>query len=166
MWTPVFSVVPAIALTLAALACGGTGGGLRIPPATPPNGTSGSEPARAALEGEWRLVSMETADGVRRVTGFLRYDRFSTLTLRAELAPDEPAGRAPQTVVAAFTAKASLAGSAFDFAGLTEDVGRERLTPDAVDMREWRYVQVDGDTLRVSARGGRSPATLVFHRGQ
>lgn len=167
MWTRVFSVVLAPVLTLAALACGGTGGGLRIPQATPPSGgTSGSEPARAALEGEWRLVSMETADGLRRVTGFLRYDRFSNLTLRAELAPDEPAGRAPQTVVAAFTAKASLAGSAFDFVGLTEDVGRERLMPDAVDMREWRYVQVDGDTLRISARGGRSPATLVFQRGQ
>ena len=167
MWTRVFSVVPALVLTLAASACGGSGGGLRIPQATPPSAdASSSDPARAALEGEWRLVSMETANGPRRVTGFLRYDRFSTLTLRAELAPDEPAGRAPQTVVAAFTAKASVAGGAFDFAGLTEDVGRERLTPDAVDMREWRYVQVDGDTLRVSARGGRSPATLVFQRGQ
>lgn len=163
MWRNVLSVV----LALAASACGGTGGGLRMPQATPPStGTSGSDAARTALEGEWRLVSMETADGPRRVTGFLRYDRFSTLTLRAELAPDEPAGRAPQTVVAAFTAKASLAGGAFEFVGLTEDVGRERLTPDAVDMREWRYVQVDGDTLRVSARGGRSSATLVFQRGQ
>jgi len=154
------TVTLAVGLALTTWACGGSGGGIRAPQVP---GASQSDTTHAALEGEWRLVSMETASGARRVTGFLRYDRFSNLSVRAELAPDEPTGRAPQTVVAAFTAKASPAGGAFEYAGLTMDVGRERLTPDAVDMREWRYFELDGETLRVSARGG-SSATLVFQR--
>lgn len=164
MQTRLFSAAIAVGAAVATLACGGSGG-IRIPRVNPPNDTGASDATRAALEGEWRLVAMETASGDRRVTGFLRYDRFATLTLRAELAPDEPSARAPQTVVAAFTAKASPSGGAFDYAGLTEEVGRERLTPDAVDMREWRYFEIDGETLRVSARGARS-ATLVFQRSQ
>ncbi len=156
----------AAGLAVAAWSCGGASGGGRLPQVQPQSTEpAAADPVHAALEGEWRLVSMETAGGSRRVTGFLRYDRFSNLTLRADLAPDEPSARAPQTVVAAFTAKASPGGGAFDYAGLTEEVGRERLTPDAVDMREWRFFEVDGRTLRVSARGGRS-ATLVFQRAQ
>lgn len=171
MASRLLSASVAATLALAASSCGGSGGGIRIPQATPAAdaGASSSDPARAALEGEWRLVGMETADGgARRVTGYLRYDRFSTLSLRAELAPDEPAARAPQTVVAAFTAKAAPGAGTFDYTGLSEEVGRERLTPDAVDMREWRYFTLDGQTLRVSARdrAGRSAATLVFERAQ
>lgn len=163
-------VLTVLALALLASSCGGSGGGLRIPQVTPQADAGAvSEPSRAALEGEWRLVAMETADGAsRRVTGYLRYDRFSTLSMRAELAPDEPAARAPRTVVAAFTAKATPGAGTFDYTGLSEEVGRERLTPDAVDMREWRYFTLEGQTLRVSARdrAGRSAATLVFERAQ
>ncbi|MCC6990442.1 MAG: hypothetical protein IT181_15655 [Acidobacteria bacterium] len=166
MQTRALSAMVAVAAALANWSCGGSGGGLRIPQVTPQSTETAADPARAALEGEWRLVSMDTAGGPRQVTGFLRYDRFSTLTVHAELAAGDPAARAPQTVVAAFTAKASPASGAFDYAGLTETVGRERLTPDAVDMREWRYFEVDGDTLRVSARGGPSAATLVFQRAR
>lgn len=164
------SALTALVVAVAAASCGGSGGGIRIPQVAPADGGAGSaDPARASLEGEWRLVGMETADGgSRRVTGYLRYDRFSNLSLRAELSPDEPAARAPQTVVAAFTAKAAPGAGTFDYTGLSEDVGRERLTPDAVDMREWRYFSLDGQTLRVSARdrAGRSAATLVFERAQ
>ncbi len=160
----VLSAIVAVVAAFATWSCGGSGGSRRMPQVAPQGAEAASpDPARASLEGEWRLVSMETASGPRQVTGFLRYDRFSNLTLHAELAAGDPAARAPQTVVAAFTAKASPASGTFDYAGLTENVGRERLTPDAVDMREWRYFEVDGDTLRVSARGGRT-ATLVFQR--
>ena len=140
---------------------------MRVPQtAQPPPGVA-TDPTRASLEGEWRLVSMQMADGgSRRVTGFLRFDRFATITVRAELAPDEPAARAPQTVVAAFTAVASPSGGVFEFAGLREEVGREQFTPDAVQMGEWRYFEVTGPTLRVSVRdrSGRAAATLVFER--
>jgi hypothetical protein len=167
MDTRILTAVVATVLALAAWSCGGSGGGIRAPQA-PPSATA-AEPARTSLEGEWRLVSMQLADGgSRRVTGFLRYDRFANLTLRAELAPDEPAARAPQTVVAAFTAKASPSGGAFEYVGLSEDVGRDRLTPDAVEMGEWRYFELDGQTLRVSAhdRAGRAAAVLTFQRVQ
>jgi hypothetical protein len=140
-----------------------------MPAPEAPAGAASTDPTRAALEGEWRLVSMQTADGgSRKVTGFLRYDRFANLTVRAELTADEPAGRAPQTVVAAFTARATPSGGAFEFVGLREDVGRERLMPDAVDMSEWRYFEIDGASLRVFVRdrAGRAAASLVFQRGQ
>lgn len=157
-----------LVLALVAWSCAGSGGRvLRAPDA--PAGAASTDPARAALEGEWQLVALQTADGgSRRVTGFFRYDRFANLTVRAELAADEPAARPPQTVVAAFTAKAALADGAFDYTGLSEDVGRERLMPDAVDMREWRYYALDGSSLRVFVRdrAGRPAATLVFQRGQ
>ncbi len=165
MQTRFLGVTVALGLSVAAWSCGSSGG-MRLPQVQPQRTEpAAADPVHAALEGEWRLVAMETAEGPRRVTGFLRYDRFSNLTMRAELAADDPAARAPQTVVAAFTAKASPSAGAFDYAGLTEEVGRERLMPDAVDMREWRHFQVDGQTLRVMARGGRS-ATLVFQRAQ
>lgn len=140
-------------------------------PQTPqaPPGQATSDPTRASLEGEWRLVSMQTADGgARRVTGFLRYDRFANITLRAELAADEPTAHAPQIVVAAFTAKASPSDGTFDYVGLSEEVGRERLTPDSVAMGEWRYFALDGQELRVFVRdrSGRRAATLVFQRAQ
>ncbi len=158
-------IVPAL-LALAAWSCGGSGGRIiRAPQA--PAASASNDPARDSLEGEWRLVSMQTIDGgSRRVTGFLRYDRFANITLRAELAPDDPAAHAPQTVVAAFTAKASPASGEFEYVGLSESVGRERLTPDAVAMSEWRHFEVSGQTLRVFVRdrSGQPAATLVFER--
>jgi len=162
------SLMAPIVLALAAWSCAGSGGRVMRAPDTPA-GAASTDPTRAALEGEWRLVSLQMADGgSRKVTGFLRYDRFANLTVRAELAADEPTARAPQNVVAAFTAKASPSGGTFDFAGLSADVGRERLMPDAVDMSEWRYFEIDGASLRVFVRdgGGRAAATLVFQRGQ
>jgi hypothetical protein len=110
---------------------------------------------------------MQLADGAsRRVTGFLRFDRFSNISVHAELAPDEPVARPPRTVVADFTAKAQAGGAEFDYAGLSVGVGAERLTADAVNMAEWRHYELSGDTLRVSARdrAGRAAATLVFER--
>ena len=161
-------VIAPIVLALAAWSCAGSGGRVMRASEAPPAAAS-TDATRAALEGEWRLVSMQTADGgSRKVTGFLRYDRFANLTVRAELAADEPAARAPQNVVAAFTAKASPVAGAFDYTGLSEDVGRERLLPDAVAMNEWRYFELDGASLRmfVRDRAGRPAATLVFQRGQ
>lgn len=152
---------------LAAVASGCiSGGGRRSPTVSspaPPAGGSVSSP----LEGEWRLTALQLADGAtRRVTGFLRFDRFSNITVHAELAPDEPVARPPRTVVADFTAKAQPGGTEFTFTGLAMGVGPERLTDDAVNMAEWRHYDLAGDTLRVFARdrAGRPAATLVFER--
>jgi hypothetical protein len=123
--------------------------------------------ARSPLEGQWSLTTFELADGsTRKVSGFLRVDRFSTLTLHAELAADEPAARPPRTVVADFTARASANGDTLDYVGLSMGVGSERLTAEAVPMSEWRHFEVVGDTLRLSVRdrNGRPAATLVFQR--
>lgn len=145
-----------------------SGGGRRAPAVSapaPPAGDSAASP----LEGEWRLTGFQLADGTaRRVTGFLRFDRFSNITLHAELAPDEPASRPPRTVVAAFTAKAQPGGTEFDFAGLAMGVGPERLTDDAVNMAEWRHYELTGNALKVFARdrGGRPAATLLFERSR
>jgi hypothetical protein len=154
-------VVAALAAVTAACA---SGGGSSRP------GTSAPPPAAgvaSSLEGEWRLTTMQLAGGgSRRVTGFLRFDRFSNITVKAELAPDEPAARPPRTVVADFTAKAQASDGEFDYAGLAVGVGADRLTDDAVNMAEWRHYEISGDTLRVSARdrAGRPAATLVFER--
>ena len=158
---------PFVAVALAAMAasCGGGGARVATPSSAPP--AAASSGMRAQLEGEWTLISLDTTEGPpRRVTGYLRYDRFATLTLRAEVAADDPSARAPQTVVAAFTAKASPGDGEFEYVGLRDDVGAERLTPDAVAMAEWRYFAIDGDTLRVFVRdrAGRAAATLVFQR--
>lgn len=158
-------------LTVAALivvtsACASGGGGSR--PATgvpsPPSGEVGSP-----LEGEWRLTSFQLADGsTRQVNGFLRFDRFSNISVHAELAPNDPSARPPRTVVADFTAKAQAGAGEFDYVGLAMGVGAERLTEDAVNMSEWRHYELAGDTLRVSARdrAGRAAATLVFERAR
>jgi hypothetical protein len=81
------------------------------------------------LQGEWRLTAFQLADGsTRQVNGFLRFDRFSNITLHAELAPNEPVARPPRTVVADFTAKAQAGAGQFDYVGLSMGVGPERLT--------------------------------------
>lgn len=150
------------ALVVVTSACASGGGRAR-----PPAGAPAAADAASPLEGEWRLTTMQLADGAsRRVTGFLRFDRFSNISVHAELAPDEPVARPPRTVVADFTAKAQAGGSEFDYAGLSVGVGAERLTDDAVNMAEWRHYELNGDTLRVSARdrAGRAAATLVFER--
>jgi hypothetical protein len=156
----------ALFFALIATACASGGGGIR-PPAGSPSAPADSP--RSAIEGEWRLVSFELADGTtRRVSGHLRYDRFSTLSVHAELAPDDPAAQPPRLVVADFTARASPGNGEFDYVGLTMGVGAERLTPDAVNMAEWRHFDLSGDTLRLHARGrdGRPGATLVFARAR
>ena len=141
--------------------CGGGGRAVRTPaeaaPASAPDGP------RAQLEGEWTLVGFETPAGSRRVSGFLRYDRFANIAVHAELAPDDPGARPPRTVVADFTAKASPSGGELAYVGL-QSGDAERLTPDAVRMEEWRHFEVSGDTLRLSVRGG--GATLVFQRAR
>lgn len=145
-------------------ACSSGGGGVRLP--APP--ADASAPA-SPLEGEWTLTGLQLADGsMRRVTGFVRFDRFSNITLQAELAPDDPAARPPRTVVANFTAKAATANGELDFTGLSLGVGPERLAADAVAMDDWRRYEVSGSTLRISARdpGGRATATLVFERAR
>lgn len=151
------------ALAAATTACASGGGRARTASGTP----ASAGDAASALEGEWRLTALQLGDGTsRRVTGFLRFDRFSNITVRAELAPDEPAARPPRTVIADFIAKARAGGSEFDYAGLSMGVGPERLTEDAATMAEWRHYELTGDTLRVSARdrAGRVAATLVFER--
>lgn len=155
--------MPALAAVLAVtlISCGGGGGRIVRAP------SEGAPPApglRGQLEGEWTLVGLETADGVRRVSGFLRYDRFANITVRAELAADDPGVRPPRTVVADFTAKASPDGGELDYTGLQSGSGAERLAQDAVRMDEWRYFELSGDTLRLSVRGG--SATLIFQRAK
>lgn len=152
-----------VALVAVTTACASGGGRSRPVTSAPPPAADAASP----LEGEWRLTTMQLADGAsRRVTGFLRFDRFSNITVRAELAPDEPAARPPRTVIADFTAKAQTGGGEFDYAGLSVGVGAERLADDAVNMAEWRHYELNGDTLRVWARdrAGRPAATLVFER--
>ncbi len=151
------------ALVAVTSACA-SGGGRARPASSAP---AAAADAASPLEGEWRLTTMQLADGSsRRVTGFLRFDRFSNITVHAELAPDEPVARPPRTVVANFTAKAQPGDGAFDYTGLSVGVGAERLTEDAANMAEWRHYELSGDTLRVSARdrAGRAAATLVFER--
>lgn len=147
------------------IGCAGGAGGMARPPADAPNGGAAGSP-RSALEGEWRLVGFESSGGARKVTGFLRYDRFATITVHAELAGDEPSARPPRNVLADFTAKASPAGGQFEYLGLRMGVGAERLTDDAVRMEEWRYYDLSGDTLRLFIRGGggQPAATLIFQR--
>ena len=84
--------------------------------------------------------------------------------MHAELAGDEPSARPPRTVVADFTAKANPSGGEFAYIGLQGGVDTGRLTPDAVEMEEWRHYQLSGDTLRLSLAGG--AATLVFQRSK
>lgn len=151
------------ALVAVTSACASGGGRSRPVTSAPPAAADAASP----LEGEWRLTTMQLADGAsRRVTGFLRLDRFSNITVHAELAPDEPAARPPRTVVADFTAKAQAGSGEFGYVGLSAGVGAERLIDDAVNMAEWRHYELSGDTLRVSARdrAGRPAATLVFER--
>lgn len=152
----------ALALAVAAAACASGGGGVRTAPAS----SSSAESAGSPLEGEWRLVALERADGApRSVTGFLRFDRFSNITVHAELAPDDATARPPRIVVADFTAKAAPSNGQFDYQGLRMGVESERLASDAVPMSEWRHFVLDGDSLRLSAQsGGRPAATLVFQR--
>lgn len=151
-----------LAFSAAACASGGGGGGIRTAPAP----ATSAESAGSPLEGEWRLVAFERADGApRSVTGFLRFDRFSNITVRAELSPDDAAARPPRTIVADFTAKAAPSNGQLDYQGLSVGVHSERLASDAVPMNEWRHFTLDGDTLRLSAQaGGRPAATLVFQR--
>lgn len=150
-----------MALALAAGACAG-GGGVSRPAPAPSTASAAASP----LEGEWRLVGFERADGgPRAVTGFLRFDRFSNITVHAELTPDDASARPPRLVLADFTAKAAPSNGQFDYQGLSLGVDAERLTSDAVAMGEWRFFELDGDTLRLSARaGGRPAATFVFER--
>jgi hypothetical protein len=155
----------AAALVVVTIACASGGGRSRPATSAPPPVADATSP----LEGEWRLTTMQLADGSsRRVTGFLRFDRFSNIAVHAELAPDEPVARPPRTVVADFTAKAQAGGGELDYAGLSVGVGTERLTEDAANMADWRHYEVSGDTLRVSARdrAGRAAATLVFERAR
>ncbi len=157
-------------LALAASSCASTGGaGVRTPQSSAGQSSGSTDPTRVSLEGEWRLVSLQMPDGTaRRVSGFLRYDRFANLTVRAELASDDPAASGSHTVVAAFSAKASPGAGELEYVGLRDDVAPDRLTADAVTMAEWRYFELGGDTLRLFARdrAGRPAATMVFQRGQ
>ncbi len=170
METRFLTAAVVLGLVLATSSCASSGGGgARAPQASAGESSGSTDPTRASLEGEWRLVSLQMADGAtRRVTGFLRYDRFANLTLRAELAGDDSAARGAHTVVAAFTAKASPGAGELEYVGLHDDVTPDRLTADAVSMAEWRYFELVGDALRLFVRdaGGRPAATLVFQRGQ
>lgn len=162
---PLWRGLTAAVLVVVTTACI-SGGGRRAPTVSAPAPAAGDS-AGSPLEGEWRLTGFQLADGTsRRVTGFLRFDRFSNITLHAELAPDEPAARPPRTVVADFTAKAQPGDTQFEFAGLTMGVGPERLTDDAVNMAEWRHYELTGNTLKIFARdrAGRAGATLLFER--
>jgi hypothetical protein len=142
-----------------------SGGGRRVTTGPGP-APSASDPGRprSPLEGDWTLVGLESAGAARKVTGFLRFDRFANISVHAELAADEPSARPPRTVLASFTAKALPAGSELDYAGLQAVVGADRLTEDAVRMDAWRVYDVSGDTLRLSVAGG--GATLVFRRAE
>lgn len=163
IWRRLVWSAVALSLAVAAAACASGGGGRGAPASIP---SSSPDSAGSPLEGEWRLVAFERADGApRSVTGFLRFDRFSNITVHAELSPDDATARPPRTVVADFTAKAAPSNGQFDYQGLSLGVDSERLAGDAVPMAEWRHFALDGDTLRLSAQaGGRPAATLVFQR--
>ena len=123
-----------------------------------------ADAARSELEGDWMLVGFEAPGGPRKAAGFLRYDRFANISVHAELAGDEPSAQPPRTVVADFTAKANPTDGQFAYTGLQAGVDTGRLTPDAVEMQEWRHYALSGDTLRLSLAGG--AATLVFQRSK
>jgi len=154
-----------VLLVALSTACAGGGGRLRPSVGAPPAAAAAPSP----LEGEWTLTSLQLADGsVRRVTGFVRFDRFSNITLHAELQPDDPGARPPRLVVADFNGRATVEEGRFSFVGLAMGVESDRLTPDAVPMDEWRFYELDGASLRISARdrNGRTGATLVFTRAR
>lgn len=157
------------ALSVAVVMHGACAGGGRRVARAPADAPAAGQPAgpRSALEGEWRLVGFESGGGARKVTGFLRYDRFATITVHAELAGDEPSARPPRTVLADFTAKASPDGGQFEYIGLRMGVDSARLTEDAARMEDWRHYDLSGDTLRLFIRGGggQPAATLIFQRG-
>jgi hypothetical protein len=155
-----------VVVVVAHVSCGGGSRRITRPPADPPAASQPDGP-RSEFEGEWRLVGFESTGGARKVSGFLRYDRFATITVHAELAADEPSARPPRTVLADFTAKAAPAGGEFEYVGLRMGVDSDRLTEDAVRMDEWRHYELSGDTLRLSVRGGggQPGATLIFQRG-
>ncbi len=152
-WITAIAVVVAIHVS-----CGGSGQAMRTAPASQTNA------ARSELEGDWMLVGFEAPGGPRKAAGFLRYDRFANISVHAELAGDEPSAQPPRTVVADFTAKANPTDGQFAYTGLQAGVDAGRLTPDAVEMQEWRHYALSGDTLRLSLAGG--AATLVFQRSK
>lgn len=163
LWT---CVACAVAVPLVAASCGGGGRRIATSPQTPPAAVE-APGARSPIEGEWTLTSLQMGDGsTRRVNGYLRYDRFSTLSVHAELAADEPTLRPPRAILTDFTTKATPSDGEFAFTGLQDGAPPERLAPDAVAMGEWRYFEVDGNTLRlfVKDRSGRRAATLTFDR--
>ena len=160
---PVRFLTLVVVVAVAHVSCGGGSRSVTRPPADAP-AVSQPDGPRSEFEGEWRLVGFESAGGPRKVSGFLRYDRFATITVHAELAGDEPSARPPRTVLADFTAKVSPAGGQFEYVGLRMGVDSGRLTEDAVRMEEWRHYELSGDTLRLSARG-QPGATLIFQRG-
>jgi hypothetical protein len=164
---PVRFLALLVVVAVAHVACGGGSRRVTRPPGDAPAVGQPDGP-RSEFEGEWRLVGFESASGARKVSGFLRYDRFATITVHAELAGDEPSARPPRTVLADFTAKAAPAGGQFEYVGLRMGVDSDRLTEDAVRMEEWRHYELSGDTLRLSVRGGggQPGATLIFQRGQ
>jgi hypothetical protein len=121
------------------VACMG-GGGRPVVSATAPAGGAPASP----LEGRWLLAGVEAQGEQRDGTGELTFDRFNTITIRAELQPGQPGVTAPRTVLVAFRAKASVTSDAITYLGVEPQAPREQMIPLATD-------QTPGATTRSTA---------------
>jgi hypothetical protein len=144
-------------------ACLGGGGGRR-PQVTPQPGTS---PGLDVLRGSWTLVGLD-AQGPKRASGRLTFDESNTISIRAELAPDEPAAFPPRVVVLDFVARVVAASRGeLTYVGLRTRAPREELVPLATEPDAWHHFSIQGDTLEVWQEdgSGRRVGTLTFTRG-
>ena len=139
--TVLTATVPAV-LALAAWSCGGVGRPDHQGAAGAGEQASDDSDAHRA-RGEWRLMSMQT--GRRRLAPGHRLPALRPLCQHH--AARRTGRRRPRRPCAAnrrgcLHRQGPPAGGEFEYVGLSESVGRERLTPDAVAMGEWRYFEV------------------------
>ena len=166
---------PAFTLFLGLLlaSCGGGRSRPVVEPAPPPvRPASGGSTLHDRMLGTWELVSFETfpiAGPAERklVSGRLTFDQFANIAVHAELDPAQPGVAPPRTTFLNFRAKATL-GNAGDvsYVGTEKLTPAERMAPDAVEPSQWGRLELEGETLRLSAvgEGGRRLGTLTFRK--
>ncbi len=124
------------------------------------------------MQGTWELVAFDTfpfpgAREPKQATGRLTFDQFANIAVHAEFDPAQPGVTPPRTVFLDFRAKAAVGpGGNVRYIGTEKLAPVERMAPEAVEPAEWSHIELEGDTLRLSARGegGRPLGTLTFRR--
>jgi len=139
------------------------------PAASRPAGTSG---LHSQLQGTWELVSFETFPAAgpaerKLASGRLTFDQFANIAVHAELDPAQPGVAPPRTTFLDFRAKATLSSAgAVSYVGTEQLTPAERMAPEAVGPSEWARLEIEGETLRLSAigDGGTRLGTLTFRK--